>query len=109
VLTFVFRLFSLFCAGVFLQMSLVHLLRPEETKGHYLIRRARSPRKASAAWGLFQLASALAIAMAFGFRLAFNWESLAAFLGFALWGMFLAGLAAKKMGEPAIPNSGFGT
>ena len=96
-LAFGFRLISLFFAGIFLQMSLVHMLRPEETKGHYTIRMAKSPRRASAAWGLFQLAAALAIAIAFDFKLAFDWESLAAFLGFAAWGMFMAGLAAKKI------------
>jgi hypothetical protein len=96
--------FLCFCAGVFLNMSVLHLFRHEETATHPMIRMWRRPRLASAIWGCIQLLAGALILLVIGFRFALDLETLLLLAGFCFWSLLGAILVGQD--RPGGDRSG---
>lgn len=88
--------FLLVCAGIFLNMSLVHLLNFEETKHHPMIRMWRSPRLASSIWGVIQLFCGGLILLLLKYSFELSLSTLFVFLGFSFWAILIGFTAARR-------------
>ncbi len=88
--------FALFCSGIFLDMSLVHLFNFEETRHHPMIRRWRSPKLGSSVWGVIQLFCGGLLLLLFHYRFELSLETLFVFLGFSFWAILVGYWSSKR-------------
>lgn len=92
--------FVCFCAGVFLNMSVLHLFLFERTATHPMIRMWPRPRMASALWGSVQLFAAALILLLIRPRFALNLDTLLLVAGFCFWSVLGALLFGTAGGDP---------
>src|SRR5579859_5615283 len=88
--------FLLFCAGVFLNTSLVHLLNFEETRHHPMIRIWRSPKLGSSVWSVVQLFCGGLILLLLHYRFELSLETLFVVLGFIFWAILIGYWSGKR-------------
>ena len=84
-----------FVSGIFLNMSLNHLVNFGETARHPMIARTGSPKLASSIWGTVQLLAGGLILLLLGYKFELSLNTLCIFLGFSMWAIFLGALGDK--------------
>ena len=84
-----------FVCGIFLNMSLNHLVNFEETKRHPMIARTGSPKLASSIWGTIQLLAGGVILLLLDYKFELSFDTLFLFLGFSVWAVFLSVIADR--------------
>ena len=88
--------FLFFLSGILLEMGLVHLFNFSETRHHSIIARAKRPHLATAIWGLGYLFFGLLILLLLHYQFTLQPTTLAIFLGFSSWAIFLAMVAERR-------------
>ena len=84
-----------FVCGVFLNMSLNHLVNFGETARHPMIARTGSPKLASSIWGTIQLFAGGLILLLLDYKFELSLNTLCIFLGFSVWAIFLGALGDR--------------
>ncbi len=84
-----------FVSGIFLNMSLNHLVNFSETRRHPMIARWKSPKLTSSIWGCIQLFAGGIILLLLGYKFELNLNTLFIFLGFSVWAIFLGALGDR--------------
>ena len=84
-----------FVCGIFLNMSLNHLVNFEETKRHPMIARTGSPKLASSIWGTIQLLAGGVILLLLDYKFELSFDTLFLFLGFSIWAILLGALGDR--------------
>jgi hypothetical protein len=96
--------FLCFCAGVLLNMSVLHLFHFERTATHPMIRVWKHPRLGSSIWGSVQLFAGALILLLIKFRFALDLDTMLLLAGFCFWsvlGALLSGTDRSAPGRPA--------
>lgn len=91
----ILTLFLYFVSGIFLNMSLNHLVNFAETRRHPMIARTGSPKLASSIWGVVQLFAGGLILLLLGYKVEPSAYTLCLFLGFSAWAIFLGAIGDR--------------
>jgi len=94
--TSVLNLALCFMSGMLLSMSSIFLFNFAEMSDHPLVARSRSPKFASALWGLAFLFLGALFLLGFDYHFALSLNTLFLFLGFSIWRIALEVMSERR-------------